>query len=442
MQKTTRNRPWLLPAAIYFGVFLLLLLCNCLTPYMVDDFGYMYSYYDHQRIESLWDIVMSMRVHRYHMNGRIIAHTLAQFSLMTPAWMFDIANAAVFVAQIALLHRISMGSETRRNGMLVALFCGVWLLCPAFGQVYLWQDGACNYLWAVAASLLFLMPYVEAYRNHRQIRSPLGKALFLCLAFCMGAHSETVSAAAIFMATLLVLLMLLEHRQEKMTFWILAIVAAFVGYLSIYTAPAQWREKSAERNWAVLLQNFLDASALYWKYMGLLLAAFMVFLLINLAIKTEKRRVLLALVFFAGSLASNYIMVFASFYPTRSAIGAFVFLLAAAGILLYPLVNHTAKKRVWTLALVLLLLVTSWAMVGGLRDIYTTYSGIRDNVEEINRCKSVGILDIRLPVVRAKTKYSALDGLKYLDVESTETWPNKYMVSYYEVNSILGVDGP
>lgn len=382
---------------------------------------------------------MSMRVHRYHMNGRLAAHTLVQIFGMLPAWLFDIVNSIMYILQIALLHRISKGHEQRSNGILIFLFCGAWLFCPAFGQVNLWQDGSCNYLWSGVFALLYLLPFIELYLKAKEIHTIFEKCIFLCLAFCMGAYSETVSAAAIFMAAMLVLLTMVSEKRKVKPFWFAALGIAFLGYLFIYTAPAQWREKSAQMKFSVLLNNFLSVAVQYWNLLSVLLVICGVVLIWNLLLKTERKTILLALVFLAGSLAANFIMLFANYYTDRSAVGAFVFLLGAVGILLYPLVKHSSCRRILAVGVALILLAAIPAVVSGVSDIYNTYQNIRANEAYIIQCAEEGIQDIAVPMFDTETKYSELSGLKYLDTELADEWPNDSMAKYYGVNSIIGV---
>lgn len=438
LEKNMKNKR-IYAAAIYCSAFLLLMMCNILTPYIVDDFCYMYSFYDGERISSLWDIVMSMRVHRYNMNGRIAAHTIVQLLSMLPAWGFDVINAGMYVLHIALLHRIAKWQSRRSNTVLIALFCGAWVCCPAFGQVNLWQDGACNYMWSMVFGILYLIPFIDEYLDGRTVKTAFAKIVFLGFAFFMGAYSETVSAAAIFMSMLLMLLMRLQkHKLQPLSWGVL--VMAILGYLFIYTAPAQWRQKSAEMKFSVLFENFLHVTDQYFLYMGFLLLLFALLLFVNIRCKTDKKRIMLALVFFAGSLAANYIMMFASYYTSRSASGAFAFLLGANGILLYPIAEEFSNKKIRAAAAVLILLASTPFLVCGVLDIANSYQLIQENERTIYRCAEEGIMDVTLPVMQASTKYSAIDGLKYLDTDTTDIWPNTYMATYYGVNSILGFE--
>lgn len=433
------NKSTKMAAAIYVCIFILLLVCNVLSLYIVDDYRYLFSFTDFERIESLPQILTSMRGHRYSMNGRLIAHSLVQFFGMLPMWLFDVVNSLVFVLQTALICKIARGTASRSNLLLIAVFCATWLFEPVFGQVNLWQDGACNYLWSIVLSFLFLWPFMNEFLYDKPIKTTAGKVCFLLLSFAAGGYSETVSAAAIFMAMLFVGLQMLCGKKKCKPIWALSLVFAFLGYISIYTAPAQWREKSAEMSVAALLRNFANVAGMYWSLFSVCLCAFLILLVLNLADKTEKKRVLLALVFFAGSLAANFIMTFASYYTSRSAVGAFAFLLTADAILLQPLLQKNRYKVLLTGALAILMLATVPALVTGVQDIGATYQYMRENETYIYECRENGILDIEVPLFPVSTKYSEAYDAKYLDTEDPMTWPNDSMAKYYEVNSLIGV---
>lgn len=436
MIRQNRNKTAVL---LYCGIFAFFLVINILTPYIADDFRYFYSFNDKtQRIESLSQVLLSMRAHRYNMNGRLVAHTLVQILGMLPGWVFDGINAAMFVLQLALLNKLGRQEAPRSNLLLLGLFCGFWMFCPAFSQVNLWQDGSCNYLWSTVFALLYLQYFVREYMSGQSTGTKLDKFCFLCLSFGMGAYSETASSAAIFMAMLLVFLMLLEKRKCS-PFWLVSLTIACFGYLTIYLAPAQMREKGAEMTIPTLTANLVTVARYYWMLFGLLLCAFAAALILNLLIRTDRKRILLALVFFAGSLAANFIMMFAQYYTERSACGAFVYLMAAIVILLYPLLGIRKYKALLALGLAILILVSIPALFAGTADIYSTCQQIRQNEAYIYECRDNGILDIQLPMIVTTTPYSAAYSCKYLDTEDASIWPNYSMSYYYGVNSIIGV---
>lgn len=442
MMKEKLNQSSKVAVAIYLAVFAFLFICNGLTLYMGDDYSYRFCFTDGRLIENASQIIHSMRGHRYNMNGRLVAHALVQLLGMAPLWFFDILNAGMFTGLIALIMKISHGTSCPRNNLLLlAVFGALWLFMPVFGQVCLWQDGSINYLWSIVIGLLYIAPYIQFYLSGGVIKSSVQKCLFLCLAFGAGAYSETVSAAVTFMAAMLLVLGCWERKEKLPHFYLAALVVAFLGYLSIYTAPAQWRAKASGGGFAQLWENFLLASGMYWRLLGVLLIAFGVLLVLSLLVKTEKKTLILALVFFAGSLAANYILIFASWYIDRSAVGAFVFLLTADVVLLVPLLYKKNCQMFANVVLAVLLLATIPKLLTGTVDVYDTYLEFRANEELICQSKEQGIMDIEIPMAVSETKYSQNfgPGVFYLDVTSSRNWPNVDMARYYGIASLTAV---
>ncbi len=63
---------------LFSGIFLLLLLCNFLTDLVADDFVYIYSFENGERITGIFQIFGSMKAHSLIMNGRLFAHFFVQ----------------------------------------------------------------------------------------------------------------------------------------------------------------------------------------------------------------------------------------------------------------------------------------------------------------------------------------------------------------------------
>ena len=91
---------------VCLSVFVFILVCNLLTPLLVDDYTYCFSFVDGSPIESVWDIFPSIAAHAQKMNGRHAAHFTAQLFLFLPPVLFKIINAAVFVIGLCLITRI------------------------------------------------------------------------------------------------------------------------------------------------------------------------------------------------------------------------------------------------------------------------------------------------------------------------------------------------
>lgn len=430
----------ILEIATFFGIFLLLLVCNWLTPYFADDFGYCYSYQNGELLNSVFDIFPSMWAHAASMNGRLVAHGLVQLFTMFPNWVFDLVNAAMFTMQIYLVSTL-VPKGYLRCLLNILVFFSFLLFELSFGQVNLWQDGAVNYLWSGVFGLLFLKPFVHDYLSSEEASSDSRwrQGLVLLGGFCVGAYSETVSAAAIFCGALLVFAQWYSGGQKRWNTRLVALLAAaMVGYVTIYLAPAQWTNKSVDGTLGDFIYSFLYAGRMYLNFWVLLLA-FVVLFFFSVWMKADQKRLFLAVVFLAGSLVANFMLAFAAYYPERSAVGAFVFLVCADAILCGTLLED---RKAWLplLAATLVLICCSAKPVyyGGL-DILRTYRGVRENIQTIEECREAGILDISLPLVEGRTKFSAAYFTKYLDTQDSTSWPNASMARHYGVNSIIGI---
>ena len=431
------NRSGKILVLFYIVLFAFLAVCNALTPKLTDDFSYCFSWADGSRIDAVADILPSMAAHAQTMNGRLIAHATAQFFLMLPDWVFDVVNALVFVAQVPLIVRICK-CEERNNLLHAGVFCAIWICVPVFGQVNLWLDGACNYLWNVFMGLLFIQPYVDHFMHGETRRMVIPKVLLPALAFLMGGWGESGSAAFIFIAAALIALCIFYQHKKIPPVFLIGLLFAAAGYLSMYLAPAQ-----AGKGGAMTLLGLCKGLFRCLQRLGdiwMLVVAFGLLLVLNLRAGTGKSRMLLAGVFFLGAMCANFILIFAASYPERVAINATVLLVAADAILMQGIFTQENCRAVAVSLLVLLTATAPARMTWGAYDIFRTYGALKANENRLIASVEAGATDIALPIVQADTKYSAVWGLRYLSEGNPDTWPNNSMADYFGADSITGVD--
>jgi len=422
---------------IYLAIFVIILVCNILTPYVVDDFYYTFSFATNEPLKSVWDIFPSMAAHTLTMNGRLSAHFLVQLFMLMPRWVFDLVNSAMFCLHIALVDRLFF-AKSRSNLRIAAIFAGICLYELSFGQVNLWQDGAVNYLWSGVFMLAFLHPFANRFLNGTDFPKGMWfKIGFLLYSFFEGSFSETASAAAIFIAVLLLVLDVCCNHRKLSKYGLLCIAVAMLGYVSIYLAPAQWINKSAQLSLFVLAKNIANATLMYAKF-GVLIAVFVVLLVVAVTEKVPVKRILLALSFAAGSLAANYILIFANYYSERSTVGALLLLMVAVGVLIPPVLEMKQWKSGMVSAMIILILAAIPPFLRGMLDIYITYLDIEWNKTIIQQSIVDGETDVALPIITSDTKYSALYDTVYL-LEDSTCWINETMAEYYGVNSISGI---
>lgn len=265
----------------------------------------------------------------------------------------------------------------------------------------------------------------------------LSGILFLILAPAMGGWAESGSAAFIFIAGVLLALGCFWQRKRLPRILMAGLLLAVIGYLTIYMAPAQMNKSSAMTIMSLIMgviRCLLRLSEIW-----VLVAAFVVLLVLNISNGTDKKRLILASVFFLGAMCANFILIFAAFYPERVAISTTVILICADAILAQALFAEGNYKTVVASLLMVLVLVTPVEMFRGVKDIYETYVFTKKNEAYLYQCAANGEKEVVLPMMVPGTKYSALYDLRYVAPDDPEDWPNNAMSKYYGIGAIRGI---
>ena len=432
LYKLNTSRLCLLAAVL--AVFLIMLFCNFSTNLVADDYMYCFSFFDNSRIESVAQIFPSMAAHRHSMNGRVVAHFLVQLFLMMPKAVFNIFNAGFFAALIWLIYRIAR--PAKNNTLLfVCCFGLVWLLQPEFGQVYLWLDGAVNYLWCAVACLIWLIPWSNTFAYGQELPRPM-QIIYIVFSLIVGAFSENASVALIFMAMLFIFLRLVWQKQKVEPWMWLSLIAAFIGFMYMMLAPAESVNKSAEFSIPALFSNFIDTGLFYLRFWPLLISFVLFYCLSVKQGVSQKLRVLSAL-FFLGALAGHFVLMFAMYCAGRSTFIGLILLICANAILFAQLFEGSYKKVLLSLCALCLCFSAYWGYTG-LRDIQHTHYLLSYNEELISEAVANGEKHVQLPRHYAQSKYSAVEGLAYLNTEDVNDWPNVYMALYYGAETVIG----
>ena len=176
------------------------------------------------------------------------------------------------------------------------------------------------------------------------------------------------------------------------------------------SAPAETVNKSAEMTFSVLLGNFVETGRMYLRFWPLLVC-FAAFYALALYRKVDLKTRLLALIMLFGSLAGQFVLTFAMYCAGRS--------------------MHIALCCVGGLLMVRGFFV-------GLPDIRDTHALLQYNEDFIEGCAARGEKEVELWRPYARTSWSALEGLAYLNTEDPTDWPNVYMAKFYGVDKVIG----
>ena len=151
MENEKRDRRLFL-AILLLGA-LAILIFNIFTPMMTDDYTYAAQA---MKASSVKDLVGQVRYEYMTWNGRVIGLFLLRWFLLRPAFLFKLANSAVFMLLVLLIYR---NLDTRKRYdplilLLVQLF--LWFFAVDFSESVLWMTGAVIHLWGTTIILAFM----------------------------------------------------------------------------------------------------------------------------------------------------------------------------------------------------------------------------------------------------------------------------------------------
>ena len=221
-------------------VFALMLLYNCLTPYIADDFTFAYAFDTGLRLHSLPQLIQSLAFHYMEWTGRVVVKFFAQGFTMFPKIVFNVLNAAAYLGLGLVIYRLARGRRSGRNDVVAFLLIQIalWEISPAFGQTNLWMCGACNYLWATLGCLAFLLPW----RYYLQKPFSSGKAMPIGMAVAglfAGWLSENTSAGMLVCLVLCIVFLWLE--KQKVPVWMYTgLIGALIGFVILIAAPGNY----------------------------------------------------------------------------------------------------------------------------------------------------------------------------------------------------------
>ncbi len=429
--------------AVWALTFAVIFVLNRMTLMMVDDYRYSFSFVDaSERMRSLSQLIPSMKAHYERMNGRLLTHGVVQLILMKcPPILFDILNTAVFCLLIFLMyHYIWRRFHDRTNVLfLLTAVAAVWAFVPAFGEVCLWLDGACNYLWAVTFSLLYLWPLI--IDEEREPKLPF-RVLYVQLGFVVGGISETCSMAVMGAFVLHFIYDRLIARRKTPWWKIVPVLTMLPWYIYMISSPGTHQNKLGRES---LFKGFVTAFEQYLDFFRIHLIIWGILAVLAVYLCRRWDMVIRSFMWLFLAVGMNFMHTFTVGYPYRSMAGVAVYTLIADGILFTALWDDRWKDgrqsgqsralKAGIISLCVIALMTAFfKFVPGVYDVYTSYLQMAANERTLREADENA--DVTIPNVHPSTRYAAAFMLKYLDAENPATWPNYSMAYYYGVHSV------
>lgn len=313
-------------------VFAVMLVLNCLTPLIADDYTFAFSYATGQRLTGPADVLTSQWYHYFHWSGRFFIKCLAQWFTTLPKVIFNLLNAAVYTGLGLAVYLLAKGRRKRRDPLLLLLiFVALWEISPVFGQTNLWMCGACNYLWATFFCVIALLPF--GFYLH----APFKTRRWLPLASCAtgllaGWSSENTSAGLLVALVLAVGFVLITEKKAPLWMWT-GLAGTLAGFAFLILAPGNYQRQDAAADsrgpLTVLAVRFLTALEQLWQHGLVLLVAFAALYCLLWLQKPGARTLFWPAVLFLAGLGANFAMVLSPVYYPRSTHGPFTLLTLA-----------------------------------------------------------------------------------------------------------------
>lgn len=233
LSSTPAGRLW--HDVAYWGIMLVacavFYYMNLLTPFLEDDMAFALLG------KGTWiDLISSQWDHYLTSNGRCSDALATVFCAYLGKPFFNVCNTLVFGL---MAHLLSLLSTQRRSVTVLAFFLAVVGWCyPLPGQTLLFVAGACNYMWAVTASLLLV------YYLQRAHDKPLGwgKGVLLFVAAMLAGNLNEGTSFG-FLAGLICYYIVNRKLVNRRV--IVAMAGYMLGVLIIVASPAAWTRAAA-----------------------------------------------------------------------------------------------------------------------------------------------------------------------------------------------------
>ena len=377
-------------------VALIFFLRNALLPLAADDFSYAFIWDgDHvgnilhgvsesiARVNSIGDLIQSQWSHYMTWGGRTPAHTLIQIFIWIGKIYFNVANTLMFIALIILIVRLAEVRLTTKNLLWIVL--GMWIAVPEWISTMQWLTGACNYLWAGVAQLLFIY-FIFRPPAPTLTGGSVGGAqkIFLALLGLLAGWSNEAGAAATFFIALCMIFRQKKIRAEQS----LGLIFFLIGFALLIFAPGNFNRLQLS------CPDFVLSTALIIDHIFIALQIIFaeLILFVPIAILIFRRRPLGSIkIFVAAGLLVPTMMIFSPEFPLRSCFMSAIFLMIASTAA-FDQINFDPRK--FFVPLTVIGVMWTLSIVGSLYSDVSIYRQTQRRIELIDARQSDALIEV------------------------------------------------
>jgi hypothetical protein len=211
---------------------------NYLTPLIGEDFALSAVNVPHQTapLKEKIGLITDRIVREFTQWNARFGEQLAIFFLGFNKVIFDLLNSLVAMGYFYIIALYAFGRPLtfmRRHEIysFVISFALTIFFMPAFGEIFFWTTGACNYLWGSALILIFGLPYRMLLSGEDVLKGkPALFPGFCILGFISGMSSENASVAIGLFVVIIIFYSCV--RKRELGLWVYCGIASLVGGVS------------------------------------------------------------------------------------------------------------------------------------------------------------------------------------------------------------------
>ncbi len=413
---------------IIFGIILFFVVWsmygfNRHTPLAADDMVLALFVREH----NLFEIAEAFYNYYAYWGGRVVVHFIALCFLSVDKSIFNIANTFVYAIFNLLILFHGLGKNFYSPIALIFVNLILFLYTPAFGQDFLWLDGAANYLWGMVIILVFFIPYRLQMTRENSVFNKKKSVLFIFFfaGIIAGWTNENMSLALVSM--IFVCIYLTKKNYNHIFKWqISGGIGAIIGSTFLLLAPGNFNRLAQEGGGqrVDIVKNFFDITALFVDSHFLLYP--LIFMLI-LFILSKKNLAYFA--YLTGFIVSMYAMLGSPYYTDRAKLGSLVLVIILV-VYFYGMLelNNIFKKLVILIGIVFIfMLYSEWNIAKN--DIKDYDRREKARIEQIVKEREL-FDEIIVEANEPKSKYVATYGLEQLSTDKNYSL-NKTYANFY-----------
>ena len=422
-------------ALALLAVYLLLLAFNLMTPMAGDDYAHYYGI-SGEHVDTIPEIRENLQNLWLHINGRVAAHLMVYLLQIPPRAVFCLLNAAVLPLLLLLLQNYLPQEQRRLWGFAVVAAMLLWLCIPAFGEVFLWLTGSCNYGWSLPLLLWSLAPFYRAALGTERKMGIWGSLLHALACLLCGFYSEIGGIGLLASAFLLLVMSAVREKRLPLQL-LLSFLLGCAGFLLMLTAPSTLSSRTGGvfsfHQLAVGLKTVITALREYFLPLLLLYALLFAW---TWARGGDKKVLGASCLLLAGAMAPALALSTAAYLVARSFTVTGLLSVLACLMLMGELVQMKEKTKLASVAAVLTVLF-AFSFLAGTGDILSLCLQARERNAIVRSAQDSGESSVMLPAYVTTTPHSEIrdEGL----ASSPDYWYNQELAQYYGFDAVYGI---